>query len=147
MTARVKELADKQKFVYDEDLLALAERAPERRAQLVRYQVLAGNQIMPTATVEVEVEGQRRSASAVGKGPLDAALKAADQAIGLELQLLEMHTRAVSAGKDAMAEVIVRVRHDGHEGTGQAASTDTIEATLRAYLSAVAAARDARAAA
>ena len=40
-----------------------------------------------------------------------------------------MHTRAVSAGKDAMAEVIVRVRHDGHEGTGQAASTDTIEAT------------------
>jgi 2-isopropylmalate synthase len=147
MTARVKELADKQKFVYDDDLLAMAERAPNRRAQLVRYQVLAGNQIMPTATVEVEVEGQKRSASAVGKGPLDAALKAADQAIGLELQLLEMHTRAVSAGKDAMAEVIVRVRHDGHEGTGQAASTDTIEATLRAYLSAVAAARDARAAA
>jgi 2-isopropylmalate synthase len=147
MTARVKELADKQKFVYDDDLLAMAERAPNRRAQLVRYQVLAGNQIMPTATIEVEVEGQKRSASAVGKGPLDAALKAADAAIGLELQLLEMHTRAVSAGKDAMAEVIVRVRHDGHEGTGQAASTDTIEATLRAYLSAVAAARDARAAA
>ncbi len=147
MTVRVKELADKQKFVYDDDLLALAERSPERRARLVRYQVLAGNQIMPTATVEVDVEGQRRTASAVGKGPLDAALKAADQAIGLDLQLLEMHTRAVSAGKDAMAEVIVRVRHDGHEGTGQAASTDTIEATLRAYLSAVAAARDARAAA
>jgi 2-isopropylmalate synthase len=147
MTARVKDLADKQKFVYDDDLLAMAERAPNRRAQLVRYQVLAGNHIMPTATVEVEVEGQKRSASAVGKGPLDAALKAADVAIGLELQLLEMHTRAVSAGKDAMAEVIVRVRHDGHEGTGQAASTDTIEATLRAYLSAVAAARDARAAA
>jgi len=147
MTARVKELADKQKFVYDDDLLAMAERAPERRAHLVRYQVLAGNHIMPTATVEVEVEGQKRSASAVGKGPLDAALKAADQAMGFDLQLLEMHTRAVSAGKDAMAEVIVRVRHDGHEGTGQAASTDTIEATLRAYLSAVAAARDAVAAA
>ncbi len=147
MTARVKELADKQKFVYDDDLLAMVERAPARRAQLVRYQVLAGNLIMPTATVEVDVEGQRRSASAVGKGPLDAALKAADAAVGLDLQLLEMHTRAVSAGKDAMAEVIVRVRHDGHEGTGQAASTDTIEATLRAYLSAVAAARDARAAA
>ncbi len=147
MTARVKELADTQKFVYDDDLLTMAERAPARRAQLVRYQVLAGNQIMPTATVEVEVEGQRRSASAVGKGPLDAALKATDQALGFELQLLEMHTRAVSAGKDAMAEVIVRVRHDGHEGTGQAASTDTIEAALRAYLSAVAAARDARVAA
>jgi 2-isopropylmalate synthase len=57
-----------------------------------------------------------------------------------------MQTRAVTAGKDALAEVIVRVLHDGMEATGQAASTDTIEATLKAYLSAVAAARGARAA-
>ena len=113
----------------------------------MRYQVIAGNQILPTATVEVEVEGHRRSASAVGNGPLDAALKAADAALGFELQLLEMHTRAVTAGKDALAEVTVRVVHDGIESLGQAASTDTIEATLKAYLSAVAAAREARAAA
>jgi 2-isopropylmalate synthase len=113
----------------------------------VRYQVVSGNQILPTATVEVEVEGHRRSASAVGNGPLDAALKAADSALGFELQLLEMHTRAVTAGKDALAEVSVRVVHDGIESLGQAASTDTIEATLKAYLSAVAAAREARAAA
>jgi 2-isopropylmalate synthase len=147
VTRRVKELADRTKFVYDEDLLAIVEHTAEPRARLVRYQVISGNQILPTATVEVEVEGHRRTASAVGNGPLDAALKAADSALGFELQLLEMHTRAVSAGKDALAEVSVRVVHDGIESLGQAASPDTIEATLKAYLSAVAAAREARAAA
>ena len=147
VTKQVKELADRTKFVYDEDLLAIVEHSAEPRAKLVRYQVVSGNNILPTATVEVEVEGHRRSASAVGNGPLDAALKAADTAIGLELKLLEMHTRALTAGKDAVAEVTVRVLHDGIESLGQAASSDTIEATLKAYISAVAAAREARAAA
>jgi 2-isopropylmalate synthase len=147
ITTRVKELADRTKFVYDEDLLAIVEHAPEPRARLIRYQVLSGNGILPTATIEVEVEGHRRTSSAVGNGPLDAALKAADAALGFELELLEMHTRAVTAGKDAVAEVTVRVAHDGVESLGQAASADTIEATLKAYLSAVASAREARAAA
>src|SRR5207245_6309423 len=143
ITAQVKELADRKKFVYDEDLLALAASRPERRLRLVRSQAVSGNEVMPTATVELEVDGQRRSASAVGNGPLDAAMKAADSALGLELELLELHTRAVTAGTDALAEVIVRVRHNGSERTGQAASTDSIEAALKAYLSAVTAARQA----
>jgi len=142
ITAEVKALADRTKVVYDEDLLAIVSHEAEPRAKLIRYQVLSGNTLVPTATVEVEVEGHVRSASAVGNGPLDAALKAADAALGFELQLLEMHTRAVTAGKDALAEVSVRVVHDGVESLGQAASRDTIEATLKAYLSAVAAARE-----
>jgi len=147
LTARVKELADRKKFVYDEDLLALVAAAPERRTRLARYQVVSGNELLPTATVEIEVDGARRSSSAVGNGPLDAALKATDTALGLEVELLELHTRAVTAGKDALAEVIVRVRHAGHESTGQAASTDSIEASLKAYLSAIGAARRAQEAA
>jgi 2-isopropylmalate synthase len=147
ITGRVKELADRQKFVYDDDLLALAEHSVERRAHLVRYQVVAGNHILPTATVEVEVDGERRSASAVGNGPLDAALKATDAALGLELTLLDLQTRAVTSGKDALAEVTVRVRHADQETVGQAASTDSIEASLKAYISAVGAARRAQEAA
>ena len=137
LTTRVKELADGKKFVYDEDLLDLVAHVPEHRARLVRYQTLSGNQLMPTATVELEVDGQRRSASAVGNGPLDAALRATDAALGLDVQLLELHTRAVTAGKDAIAEVVVRIRQGQAESTGQAASTDSIEASLKAYLSAV----------
>jgi 2-isopropylmalate synthase len=141
ITAEVKALADRKKFVYDDDLLTLVKHAPERKTRLVRYQALSGNSILPTATVEVEVDGQCRSASAVGNGPLDAALKAADAVLGLELELVELHTRALNAGKDALAEVLVRVRHEGVEYQGQAASADTLEATLKAYLSAVATAR------
>jgi 2-isopropylmalate synthase len=137
LTAQVKELADHKKFVYDEDLLDLVAHVPEHRARLVRYQTLSGNQLMPTATVEIEVDGQRRSASAVGNGPLDAAMRAMDAALGLDVELLELHTRAVTAGKDAIAEVVVRIRHGAAEATGQAASTDSIEASLKAYLSAV----------
>jgi 2-isopropylmalate synthase len=147
VTARVKDLADRQKFVYDDDLLALVDHAVERRPRLVRYQVLAGNEILPTAAVEIEIDGHRRSASAVGKGTLDAALKAIDAALGLELTLLDLHTRAVTSGKDALAEVTVRVRHADQETVGQAAAPDSVEAALKAYLSAVGAARRAQEAA
>ena len=147
VTTRVKALADRQKFVYDDDLLALVDHSVERRAHLVRYQVVAGNQLLPTATVEVEVYAERRSASAVGNGPLDAALKATDAALGLNLELLDLTTRAVTSGKNALAEVTVRVRHADQETVGQAASTDSIEAALKAYLSAIGAARRAQEAA
>jgi 2-isopropylmalate synthase len=103
--------------------------------------------VLPTATVEVDVDGEKRSASAVGNGPLDAALRAAGAALGVELALLDLQTRAVTSGTDALAEVTVRVRHEDQETVGQAASTDSIEASLKAYLSAVGAARRAREAA
>jgi len=147
VTSRVKELADRQKFVYDDDLLAFVDHAVERRAHLVRYQTLSGNGVMPTATVEVEVDGERLTASAIGNGPLDAALKAVDAALGISLVLIDLHTRSVSSGKDAVAEVTVRVRHGDQETVGQAASTDSIEASLKAYLSAIGAARRAQVAA
>ena len=115
--------------------------------RLLRYQVVCGNALLPTATVELDIDGKRHSASAVGNGPLDAALKAADTALGWQLELLEMHTRALTAGKDAVAEVVVRVRRGDNETTGQAASTDSIEAALRAYVSAAGAARRAEEAA
>jgi 2-isopropylmalate synthase len=147
LTARVKELADCKKFVYDDDLLDLVSGGRPPEVRLVRYQAVSGNQLIATATVELDVGGERRSASAVGNGPLDAALKAADTALGSGVELLELHTRAVTAGTDAVAEVVVRVRSRASETSGQAASTDSIEAALKAYLSAVGAARRAEEAA
>ncbi len=141
ITAGVKELADRKKFVYDEDLLAVASCSPERSVCLIRYQTVSGNQVLPTASVEIEIDGERRSASGMGNGPLDAALNATDAALGFDVELLELSTRAVTSGKDALAEVIVRVRHGECESTGHAASTDSIEAALKSYLSAIGSAR------
>ena len=82
----VKELADRKKFVYDEDLLALVEHAAEPRARLVRYQVARrATRSCPRRRSRWRWTGHRRTASAVGNGPLDAALKAADAALGFEL--------------------------------------------------------------
>ena len=97
--------------------VAARARAPRRASCATRP--LAGNQ--RPAHGHGRGRGRRRSAGRPrrsGNGPLDAALKAADAALGLDLELLEMHTRAVTAGKDALAEVIVRVRHDGHRVLG-----------------------------
>ncbi len=140
LTAAVKALAERKKFVYDDDLRALLDDAPAQPVRLLRYHALAGNEVLPTATVELEVDGARRAACATGNGPLDAALSAAALALGGDVALLELHTRAVTGGTDALAEVVVRVRRDGREASGQAASTDTIEAALKAYVSAAAAA-------
>jgi|CXWL01.1.fsa_nt_gi 2-isopropylmalate synthase len=148
MTARVKALADRQKFVYDQDLLELLatdERCPTALAppRLLRYHVVSGSHLLPTATVEVEADGAPRSASALGNGPLDAALRALRTALGIAatVELTELHTRSVATGTDAQAEVLVRVRDGDTESVGQAASADTIEASLRAFLSAVNAVR------
>jgi 2-isopropylmalate synthase len=67
------------------------------------------------ATSEIEVDGERRSASAGGNGPLDAALKPCDAALGLDVELLDLTNRAVTGGRDALAEFVVRVRHAGNE--------------------------------
>jgi 2-isopropylmalate synthase len=141
MTAKVKELADRKKFVYDDDLLDLACTDREGRPRLVRYQAVSGNDLVPTATVEIEFDGKRRVASAAGKGLMDAAMKALEGALEFEIELLELHTRAVTAGTDPLAEAIVRVRQGDVEAAGQAASADAVEAALRAYLSAASTAR------
>jgi 2-isopropylmalate synthase len=141
ITTRVKELADRKKFVYDDDLFALASAEAEARPRLVRYQAVSGSDLMPTATVEIELDGERRVGSAAGKGLMDAAVKALEAAFGFEIELLELHTRAVTSGTDPLAEAIVRVRQGDVEAAGQAASADAVEAALRAYLSAAATAR------
>ena len=117
---RFKALADQKKFVYDDDLLALrASTLPSAAPGSCATRSLSGNARPAHGHGRAaRWTAQRRTASAVGNGPLDAALKAADAALGLDLELLEMHTRAVTAGNDALAEVIVRVRHEGTESTG-----------------------------
>ena len=119
LTARVKELADRKKFVYDEDLLDPG--APRRRSAArgcCATRSSPATSSCPRPPSRSRWTAQRRSASAVGNGPLDAALKATDAALGLDVELLELHTRAVTAGKDAMAEVVVRVRRRGRGDHG-----------------------------
>jgi len=73
----------------------------------------------------------------VGDGPVDAALNAIDAITGLKGRLLDYQLRAITGGKDAIGEVSVKVDFDGTVVTGKGSSTDVIEASARAYLSAL----------
>jgi 2-isopropylmalate synthase len=145
--ARFKEIGDKKKFVYDDDLAALVEgqitEVPETWS-LDYLSVTSGSQTVPTATVRLQKLAGKKSAAAcvqdagIGDGPVDAALKAIDRLTHTQGKLLDYSLRAVSQGKDALGEVTVKVDFgQGKVVTGKGASTDVIEASARAYLNAV----------
>ena len=145
--ARFKEIGDKKKFVYDDDLTALVEgqitEVPETWT-LDYLSVSTGNQTVPTATVRLHRAGDKKGArevlqdASIGDGPVDAALKAIDRLTSTRGKLMDYSLRAVSEGKDALGEVSVKVNFgDGELVTGKGASTDVIEASARAYLNAV----------
>jgi 2-isopropylmalate synthase len=145
--ARFKEIGDKKKFVYDDDLATLvqgqAAEVPETWS-LDYLSVTSGNHAVPTATVRLlKLAGKKTAASSVqdagiGDGPVDAALKAIDRLTQTHGKLLDYALRSVSQGKDALGEVTVKVDFGpGKTVTGKGTSTDVIEASARAYLNAV----------
>lgn len=141
--AKFKEVGDKKKFVYDDDLTALVEghitEVPETWS-LEYVCVTTGNQTVPTATVRLRPAGSKEPVqdAGVGDGPVDAALKAIDRLTDTRGKLIDYQLRAVSQGKDALGEVTVKVDFGDKElVTGKGASTDVIEASARAYLNAV----------
>jgi 2-isopropylmalate synthase len=144
---RFKQIGDKKKFVYDDDLTTLVEglitEVPETWS-LDYLHVTSGNQTVPTATVRLRKTGARKGDAAVvqdasiGDGPVDAALRAIDRLTGTQGRLLDYALRAVSQGMDALGEVTAKVDFgDSEPVVGKGASTDVIEASARAYLNAV----------
>ena len=145
--ARFKEIGDKKKFVYDDDLVALVEgqitEVPETWS-LEYLSVTSGNKMVPTATVRLQKTAHKKGETetlqdaGTGDGPVDAALKAIDRLTHTRGRLIDYSLRAVSQGKDALGEVTVKVDFgDGELITGKGASTDIIEASARAYLNAL----------
>jgi 2-isopropylmalate synthase len=135
-----KKLADKKKEVYDEDLIVIVRDAltifPE--AYKLKYiQSSGGNQIIATATLVLERDGEMLQDSAIGDGPVDAALKAVDRITGIRGRLMDYTVHSVSRGKDAVGEVFMKVDFGNVSFIGKAASTDVVDASTRAYLNAI----------
>ncbi|MGR4000729.1 MAG: 2-isopropylmalate synthase [Alphaproteobacteria bacterium] len=140
--ARFKELADKKREIYDDDLYALADDAVLRRNDVVQFQSLAvncGNEGPQNARVKLVVNGEIREESAEGNGPVDAIFKAIRKITPphpeARLQLYQVH--AVTGGTDAQAEVTVRLEEHGRSANGQGADHDTLVASARAYVNAL----------
>ncbi len=140
-----KEVGDKKKFVYDDDLIALVEgqMAEVRPSWALDYlSVSSGTGTIPTATVRLRRLGGKKAEvmqeASIGDGPVDAALKAVERITRISGALQEYIVRAVSQGEDAMGEVSLKAAFAGGDPVpGKAASTDIVEASVRAYLNAV----------
>ena len=138
--ARFKKLADKKKEIFDEDLATIVEDeigAMQEVYRLVSFYVLSGNTVTPSATVILKYKGKNLTANSSGDGPVDACYKAVEKITSIKPKLLNYMLSAVTAGKDALGEVSVRMKIGAKEVNGRGASTDVIEASVKAYLNAL----------
>lgn len=135
-----KELADKKKFIYDEDIQAIIEDKLKEIPQtwkLIYFHTIAGTHTVPTATIKLRSKEGLFSEAASGDGPVDACYKAIDKITHIKGELVDYSIQAVTSGKDALGEVSVHVRSKGKVASGKSASTDVIEASVKAYLNAI----------
>ena len=137
---RFKDLADRKKEVFDEDIVALVDDEVLRSHEGLRFvslQVIAGSKGPQTAELEIEIDGAVRQVKTVGNGPVDATFNAIKALIPHQARLQLYQVHAVTEGTDAQAEVTVRLEEDGKTVNGQGADPDTLVASARAYLHAL----------
>lgn len=138
--ARFKDLADKKKELFDEDIVALVDTEVAGANDRIRFgslSVSCGSSGPQEAVLVLDVDGEESEARATGNGPVDATFNAikAIYPHDARLQLYQVH--AVTEGTDAQAEVSVRLEEDGRTVNGQSAHIDTIVASALAYVHAL----------
>ena len=134
---RFLSVADKKKEVFDVDLEALVGdelQDFEEAWHLEYFHILSGDKVLPTATIALQHENTVHQDASVGDGPVDAAFKAIDKIINEPVTLIDYRLQALTSGQEAMGEVHVTITNNGRKFVGRGASTDVIEASIRAYL-------------
>jgi 2-isopropylmalate synthase len=139
--ARFKELADKKREIFDEDLQALVSAegyaAEDERFKLVSLRVCSETGETPHAQMVITEEGAEKRAEGDGSGPVDATFKALESVVNSGSNLLLYSVNNITSGTDAQGEVTVRLARDGRVVNGQGADTDIVVASAKAYLNAL----------
>jgi len=138
---RFKDLADKKKEIFDEDLLAIVEdeiiSVPEIY-KISGFEYKSGKDVEPYAAIELTKGNTIKKEFSSGDGPVDACYKAIEKITGVKFKLLDYSLKSTTSGKDALGEVSVRVvSSTGPEVSGRGVSTDIIEASAKAYVNAL----------
>ncbi len=137
---RLKDLADRKKHVYDEDIEALVDNeilTAHDRVKLVSLTVIAGTRGPQRATMKLDIDGRVIADEAEGNGPVDAVFNVIKALVPHEATLELFQVHAVTEGTDAQAEVSVKLGHKGKSVTAKGADPDTLVAAARAYLAAM----------
>lgn len=138
--ARFKNIADRKKHVYDEDIEALVDEGiatATDHIKVVSLLVVAGTHGPQSAKLVLDIDGKQETVHATGNGPVDATFNAIQRLVSHQavLELYQVH--AVTEGTDAQAEVSVRLQEDGRQVTAKAADPDTLVASAKAYIGAL----------
>ena len=137
---RFKDLADRKKTVFEEDIVALLDEAVVRDHERIRFDALevrCGSRGRPRADVTLVVDEVVRSAAAEGDGPMDATFRAIREVFPHQAALALFSIGAVTPESDAQARVTVRLEENGRLVDGQGADTDTVVAAALAYIHAL----------
>tara|TARA_Y100000310_G_C20703003_1_gene831839 strand:- start:7852 stop:9402 length:1551 start_codon:yes stop_codon:yes gene_type:complete len=141
ITKKIKDLADKQKTVFNEDIVAIAGNIkgkldPEKIfVKLEDLKITSGKNVEPEAKVVLTVEGEKKEGSSKGVGPVDAMAKAIQNAIGEEVKLKNYNLKAITGGTDALADVVIGVEDKNHNiFSAQALDEDITMASTKALI-------------
>ncbi len=137
---RFLELADKKKEIFDEDLIEIV--GGQQRTEAVHYTLeylhtVSGTGTVPSSTVRIAIGDEVVQESAWGDGPVDATYAAIREATSADVLLEDFTIRAVTSGSQALGEVTVHLSQDGRSARGRGVSTDVVEASAEAYISAL----------
>jgi 2-isopropylmalate synthase len=139
--ARFKALADAKKAVFDEDIVALVDDEVLRghdRIQVKEVEIYCGSNGPQRAILTLDVDGEEKTVTSRGNGPVDALFNAVRQIVPHDKSALERYeVHAVTGGTDAQAEVSVLLSEDGRTTRGRGAHQDTMVASARAYVNAL----------
>jgi len=142
IVARVKEIGDRGKRVTDADLLTIADEVTgqerERRVELLGLTAVSGSDT-PTASVRLSVDDEERKEAAVGSGPVDAAMNAAEAALShtADASLDDCHVDAITGGTDAMVTVAIEMSRGDDNVAVSASDSDITRASVRAMVDAM----------
>ena len=137
---RFKDVADKKKDIYDDDLRIIVQdeiRLIRPVWKLESFEVTSGTKIKPYACVVLDKKGKFLTGNSGGDGPVDACFKALDKITNFKARLEDFRLEAVTSGKDALGQVSLRLKVSGLIVSGRGSSTDIVEAAVRAYIDAV----------
>ena len=132
-------LADKKKDIKEDDLLVLVgeRNQGERRIKLDFLQVVTGKNLIPMATIRLDIAGEKFTATESGNGPVDAAIKAVKSIIHRKVTLQEFLIQAINKGSDDIGKVHMQVEYNENIYNGFGANTDIITASVEAFIDAI----------
>ncbi|MDA7544286.1 2-isopropylmalate synthase [Alphaproteobacteria bacterium] len=137
---RFKDLADKKKEIFEEDLIALAEdrsASYDEHIKFVSLEVNAGSVEKPEASLKIDMDNKVKSIKINGNGPVDATFNAIKKLTSTDFKLKLYQVNAITAGTDAQGEVTVRLEDDDLSSQAKGSDPDIIVASAKAYISAL----------